>query len=139
MYFGLKFLYLSLRNKSFYSTSVSAEAKANALTLSKKTRVIPNFIVMNKNISYIPNNNYLFIGRNESRKNLKLFEDLSKSINTTNSFIAITNKKSGYDSINYLIDISNHLLYKSYYKNIYRLRFHKSRVYYIQQKDYPLN
>ena len=100
IYFGLKFLYLSLRNKSFYSTSVSAEAKANALTLSKKTRVIPNFIVMNKNISYIPNNNYLFIGRNESRKNLKLFEDLSKSINTTNSFIAITNKRSGYDSIN---------------------------------------
>ena len=107
IYFGLKFLYLSLRNKSFYSTSVSAEAKANALTLSKKTRVIPNFIVMNKNISYIPNNNYLFIGRNESRKNLKLFEDLSKSINTTNSFIAITNKRSGYDSINYLIDISD--------------------------------
>ena len=46
IYFGLKFLYLTLRNKNFYSTAVSDEAKTNALTLSKKTRIIPNFIVI---------------------------------------------------------------------------------------------
>ena len=80
IYLGLKFLYLTLRNKNFYSTAVSNEAKTNALTLSKKTRIIPNFIDIKKNISFIPNNNYLFIGRNESRKNLKLFINLSKSI-----------------------------------------------------------
>ena len=107
IYFGLKFLYLTLKNKNFYSTAVSDEAKANALTLSKKTRIIPNFIVIDENISYIPNNNFLFIGRNESRKNLKLFIDLSKNINKSSDFIAITNKRSGDDLIKYKIDISD--------------------------------
>ena len=107
IYFGLKFLYLTLKNKNFYSTSVSEEAKANALTLSKKTRIIPNFIDINKNISFIPNNNFLFIGRNESRKNLKLFINLSKSIDEKREFIAITNKSSKDGLIKYLINISD--------------------------------
>ena len=107
IYFGLKFLYLTLRNKNFHSTAVSDEAKANALTLSKKTRIIPNFIVINENISFIPNNNFLFIGRNESRKNLKLFINLSKSIDETREFIAITNKSSKDGLIKYLINISD--------------------------------
>ena len=107
IYLGLKFLYLTLRNKNFYSTAVSEEAKANALTLSKKTRIIPNFIDINKNISFIPNNNFLFIGRNESRKNLKLFIDLSKTMEDTREFIAITNKSSKDGLIKYLIDISD--------------------------------
>ena len=108
IYFGLKFLYLTLKNKNFYSTSVSEEAKANALTLSKKTRIIPNFIDINKNISFIPNNNFLFIGRNESRKNLKLFIKLSKTIDDKREFIAITNKSSKDGLIKYLIDISDY-------------------------------
>ncbi len=107
IYLGLKFLYLTLRNKNFYSTAVSDEAKTNALTLSKKTKIIPNFIDINENISFIPNNNYLFIGRNESRKNLKLFINLSKSIDETREFIAITNKSSKDDFIKYLINISD--------------------------------
>ena len=68
IYFGLKFLYLTLNNKNFYSTAVSDEAKANALTLSKKTRIIPNFIVIDENISFIPNNNFLFIGEMKVEK-----------------------------------------------------------------------
>ncbi len=107
IFIGLKLLYLTLKNKNFYSTAVSDEAKANALTLSKKTRVIPNFIDINENISFIPNNNFLFIGRNESRKNLKLFIDLSKTIDETREFIAITNKTSKDGLINFLIDISD--------------------------------
>ena len=107
IYVGLKILYLTLKNKNFYSTAVSDEAKANALTLSKKTRIIPNFIDINENISFIPNNNFLFIGRNESRKNLKLFIDLSKTIDETREFIAITNKSSKDDLINFQIDISD--------------------------------
>ena len=107
IYYGLKFLYLSLKNKNFYSTAVSDEAKANALTLSKTTRIIPNFIDINKNISFIPNNNFLFIGRNESRKNLKLFIDLSMTIEDTREFIAITNKSSKDGLIKYLIDLSD--------------------------------
>ncbi len=107
IYFGLKCLYFTLNNKNFYSTAVSDEAKANALTLSKKTKIIPNFIDINKNIFFIPNNNYLFIGRNESRKNLKLFINLSKSINETREFIAITNKSSKDGLINYQINISD--------------------------------
>ena len=107
IYFGLKFLYLTLNNKNFYSTAVSDEAKENALTLSKKTRIIPNFIVIDENISFIPNNNFLFIGRNESRKNLKLFIDLSKTIEETKDFIAITNKSSEKDSIKYKLNISD--------------------------------
>jgi len=100
-------LYLTLNNKNFYSTAVSNEAKANALTLSKKTRIIPNFIVIDENISFIPNNNFLFIGRNESRKNLKLFINLSKTIEETKDFIAITNKSSEKDSIKYKLNISD--------------------------------
>ena len=107
IYLGLKFLYLTLNNKSFYSTAVSDEAKANALTLSKKTRIIPNFIVIDENISFVPNNNFLFIGRNERRKNLKLFIDLSKTIDETKDFIAITNKSSEKDSIKYELNISD--------------------------------
>ena len=107
IYFGLKFLYLTLNNKNFYSTAVSDEAKENALTLSKKTRIIPNFIVIDENISFIPNNNFLFIGRNESRKNLKLFINLSKTIEETKDFIAITNKSSEKDSIKYELNISD--------------------------------
>ena len=107
IYFGLKCLYLTLKNKNFYSTAVSDEAKANALTLSKKTRIIPNFIDINENIFFIPNNNYLFIGRNENRKNLKLFINLSKSIDKTREFIAITNKSSKDGLIKYLINISD--------------------------------
>ena len=107
IYVGLKFLYLTLKNKNFYSTAVSDEAKANALTLSKKTRIIPNFIDINENISFIPTNNFLFIGRNESRKNLKLFIDLSKTIDETREFIAITNKSSKDGLINFQIDISD--------------------------------
>jgi len=107
IYLGLKVLYLTLNNKNFYSTSVSNEAKANALTLSKKTKIIPNFIVIDENISFIPNNNFLFIGRNESRKNLKLFIDLSKTIDKTKDFIAITNKSSDKDSIKYELNISD--------------------------------
>ena len=107
IYFGLKFLYLTLNNKNFYSTAVSDEAKANALTLSKKTRIIPNFIVIDENISFIPNNNFLFIGRNERRKNLKLFIDLSKTIEETKEFIAITNKSSEKDLIKYELNISD--------------------------------
>ena len=53
------------------------------------------------------NNNFLFIGRNESRKNLKLFINLSKTIDETREFIAITNKSSNDDLIKYLIDISD--------------------------------
>ena len=107
IYYGLKFLYLTLKNKNFYSTAVSDEAKANALTLSKTTRIIPNFIDINKNISFIPNNNFLFIGRNESRKNLKLFVDLSMTMEDTREFIAITNKSSKDGLIKYLIDLSD--------------------------------
>ena len=108
IYFGLKFLYLTLNNKNFYSTAVSDEAKENALTLSKKTRIIPNFIVIDENISFIPNNNFLLIGRNESRKNLKLFIDLSKTIEETKDFIAITNKSSEKDLIKYELNISDY-------------------------------
>ncbi len=107
IYFGLKFLYLTLNNKNFYSTAVSKEAKANALTLSKTTRIIPNFIVIDEDISFIPNNNFLFMGRNETRKNLKLFIDLSKTIEETKDFIAITNKSSEKDLIQYELNTSD--------------------------------
>ena len=100
-------MYLTLNNKNFYSTAVSKEAKANALTLSKTTRIIPNFIVIDEDISFIPNNNFLFMGRNESRKNLKLFIDLSKTIDETKDFIAITNKSSEKDLIQYELNTSD--------------------------------
>ena len=88
---------LSIVYKSFsyrsISTYVSKSAESNALSLNSEPVLIPNMIKINPNISFNKRQGYLFIGRQESRKNYSFFVKLSNHKQFTNKlFYAITNK-----------------------------------------------
>ena len=102
----LKILYLFTRNKKLYSTAVSSEALNNATSLNKGIVIIPNMIEINKDIRYEDNGNFLFIGRDEKRKNLKLFVQLANFYESKFKFIAVTNKKTDNKSVIYHISPS---------------------------------
>ena len=75
------------------STYVSDDAKSNALALSQSSELIPNMIEINNDASFSKSNGFLFIGRDEKRKNIKFFKMLSiKDAFKNSKFIAITNK-----------------------------------------------
>ena len=75
------------------STYVSDDAKSNALALSQSSELIPNMIEINNDASFSKSNGFLFIGRDEKRKNIKFFKMLSiKDAFKKSKFIAITNK-----------------------------------------------
>ena len=75
------------------STYVSKSAESNALSLNSEPVLIPNMIKINPNISFNKRQGYLFIGRQESRKNYSFFVKLSNHKQFTNKlFYAITNK-----------------------------------------------
>lgn len=86
----MKFFYY-FRNIDSVSTHVSPLALSNALTLNKNTTLIPNFIKINQSCSFNESRSYLFIGRDEKRKNFKLFKKLSAELNNDYKFLAITN------------------------------------------------
>ena len=88
----LSIVYKSYRYKSI-STYVSKSAESNALSLNSEPVLIPNMIKINPNISFNKKQGYLFIGRQESRKNYSFFVKLSNHKQFTNKlFYAITNK-----------------------------------------------
>ena len=88
----LSIVYKSYRYKSI-STYVSESAESNALSLNSEPVLIPNMIKINPNISFNKRQGYLFIGRQESRKNYSFFVKLSNHKQFTNKlFYAITNK-----------------------------------------------
>ena len=88
----LSIVYKSFRYRSI-STYVSKSAESNALSLNSKPVLIPNMIKINPNISFNKRQGYLFIGRQESRKNYSFFVKLSNHKQFTNKlFYAITNK-----------------------------------------------
>ena len=88
----LSIVYKSFRYKSI-STYVSKSAESNALSLNNEPVLIPNMIKINPNISFNKRQGYLFIGRQESRKNYSFFVKLSNHKQFTNKlFYAITNK-----------------------------------------------
>ncbi len=99
----LLFLFTS---QTVISTAVSKEALNNAYTLSKKSFIINNAIKINPQATFNHAYELLFIGRRESRKNIKLFERLAKNqmINGLYNFSAITNKKGNNKNINYIIN-----------------------------------
>ena len=75
------------------STYVSKSAESNALSLNSEPVLIPNMIKINQNIYFNKRQGYLFIGRQESRKNYSFFVKLSNHKQFTNKlFYAITNK-----------------------------------------------
>ena len=88
----LSIVYISFRYRSI-STYVSKSAESNALSLNSEPVLIPNMIKINPNISFNKRQGYLFIGRQESRKNYSFFVKLSNHKQFTNKlFYAITNK-----------------------------------------------
>ena len=87
----LSIVYKSFRYRSI-STYVSKSAESNALSLNSEPVLIPNMIKINPNISFNKRQGYLFIGRQESRKNYSFFVKLSNHKQFTNKlFYAITN------------------------------------------------
>ena len=75
------------------STYVSKSAESNALSLNSEPVLIPNMIKINQNISFNKSQGYLFIGRQETRKNYNFFVKLSNNKQFTNKlFYAVTNK-----------------------------------------------
>ena len=95
----LSIVYKSFRYRSI-STYVSKSAESNALSLNSEPVLIPNMIKINPNISFNKRQGYLFIGRQESRKNYSFFVKLSNNELFTNKlFYAVTNKDISHKNI----------------------------------------
>jgi phosphatidylinositol alpha-mannosyltransferase len=95
----LSIVYKSFRYRSI-STYVSKSAESNALSLNSEPILIPNMIKINPNISFNKNQGYLFIGRQETRKNYSFFVKLSNHKQFTNKlFYAVTNKDISHKNI----------------------------------------
>ena len=91
------------------STYVSDDAKSNALALSQSSELIPNMIEINNDASFSKSNGFLFIGRDEKRKNIKFFKMLSiKNAFKNSKFIAITNKILDTNNIVSYVNPTNH-------------------------------
>ena len=104
--FLLKFLYF-FKKLNNISVSVSNSSTPNALTMKTSPIIIPNMIEIEDSINFNNLSTYLFIGRNEKRKNIKLFENLSNSLKTSYDFVAITNVKGSNERIFYKLNLSN--------------------------------
>ena len=102
----LKLLYL-FKKLNNISVAVSDSSTPNALTMKSSPLIIPNMIEIDKSIKFNDLSTYLFIGRNEKRKNLKLFENLSDTFNTSYIFVAITNVKGLSNQIHYKVNVNN--------------------------------
>ncbi len=88
----LRIIYKFNRYRSI-STYVSKSAESNALSLNSEPVLIPNMIKINQNISFNKSQGYLFIGRQETRKNYSFFVKLSNNKQFINKlFYAVTNK-----------------------------------------------
>ena len=116
----LSIFYKLFRYKSI-STYVSKAAESNALSLNSEAVLIPNMIKINQNISFNKNHGYLFIGRQEARKNYNFFVKLSNHKQfSSNLFYAITNKDRLDENITTFINPSDQLKEEIFSKtNIY--------------------
>ena len=104
--FLLKFLYF-FKKLNNISVAVSDSSTPNALTMKTFPVIIPNMIEIDNSINFNNSSTYLFIGRNEKRKNIKLFEDLSNSLDTSYNYVAITNEKGTNERILYKLNVNN--------------------------------
>ena len=116
----LSVLYKTLKYKGI-STYVSNSAESNALALNSDPVLIPNMIKINPDMSLNNNLGYLFIGRQENRKNYNFFVKLSEQKLFSNKlFYSITNKDTLDKKINTYINPSEKLKTEIFSKtNIY--------------------
>ncbi len=116
----LKIIYKFINHNSV-STYVSESAESNALSLNRNPVLIPNMIEINKNKSLNNIEGYLFIGRQEKRKNYDFFLKLSRHKLFSNKlFYSITNKVTSDKNIFTYINPSEKLKTEIFKKtNIY--------------------
>ncbi len=116
----LKFIYKFINHNSV-STYVSESAESNALSLNRDPILIPNMIEINKNKSFNSVEGYLFIGRQERRKNYDFYLKLSNhSLFKNKLFYSITNKDTSDNNILTYINPSEELKTEIFQKtNIY--------------------
>ena len=101
--FFMSMIYKIIKIKGI-SVYVSESALSNAKTLSNQPILIPNMIEINKNIEFNDQKKFLFVGRNEKRKNFNYFNLLSKEKSFQDyEFEAITNENiENFDGVIYL-------------------------------------
>ncbi len=101
--FFMSIIYKIIKIKGV-SVYVSESALSNALTLNNQPILIPNMIEINKDIEFNNKKKFLFVGRNEKRKNFKYFNLLSKEKSFQNyEFEAVTNENiENFNGVIYL-------------------------------------
>jgi phosphatidylinositol alpha-mannosyltransferase len=89
--FLLSILYKFIRRNGI-STYVSRLSKKNAVALNREPHLIPNMFYLNNNVDFAIKKRFLFIGRDEKRKNLKLYRNYVESFYDSKfKYSAITN------------------------------------------------
>ena len=101
--FLMSIIYKIIKIKGI-SVYVSESALSNAKTLNNQPILIPNMIEVNKNIDFNNKKKFLFVGRNEKRKNFNYFKLLSKENSFQDyEFEAITNENvENFEGVIYL-------------------------------------
>ena len=101
--FFMSIIYKIIKIKGV-SVYVSESALSNAKTLNNQPILIPNMIEINTNIEFNDQKKFLFVGRNEKRKNFNYFNLLSKEKSFQDyEFEAITNENiENFDGVIYL-------------------------------------
>jgi glycosyltransferase involved in cell wall biosynthesis len=101
--FFMSIIYKIIKIKGV-SVYVSESALSNAKTLNNQPILIPNMIEVNKNIEFNNKKKFLFVGRNEKRKNFNYFKLLSKEKSFQDyEFEAITNENiENFNGVIYL-------------------------------------
>ena len=101
--FFMRIIYKIVKIKGV-SVYVSESALSNAKTLNNQPILIPNMIEINKNIEFNNKKKFLFVGRNEKRKNFNFFYLLSKEKSFQDyEFEAITNENiKNFNGVIYL-------------------------------------
>ena len=89
--FLLSILYKFIRRNGI-STYVSRLSKKNAVALNREPYLIPNMFYLNNNVDFTIKKRFLFIGRDEKRKNLKLYRNYVENFYDSKfKYSAITN------------------------------------------------
>ena len=101
--FFMSIIYKIIKIKGV-SVYVSESALSNAKTLNNQPILIPNMIEINKDIEFNNKKKFLFVGRNEKRKNFNYFKLLSKEKSFQDyEFEAITNENiENFNGVIYL-------------------------------------
>ncbi len=89
--FLLSILYTFIRRNGI-STYVSRLSKKNAVALNREPHLIPNMFYLDNDVDFELKKRFLFIGRDEKRKNLKLYKNYVQSFYDSQfKYSAITN------------------------------------------------